>query len=120
MSMGFFTHAPSKSSNSGGLREYFEEGLAQPFMYTDKKEALREACKAVEEFMGIHEFSNGTRVVTITHAGSYVGCLKQGELRDTITCILEKCCELSNDEVIQLTASEKQFIKNGIEGNFFR
>lgn len=118
--MGLFTRTHSKDSNSGDLREYFEGGLAQPFRYTDEKEALCEACKAVGEFTCIGELSNGTRVLAITHAGSYVGCLKQGELRDAITCILEKCCELSNDEVIRLTTEEKQFIKNGIEGKFFR
>ncbi|WP_304818290.1 hypothetical protein [Faecalibaculum rodentium] len=121
--MGFlkdFFGGDSAKRQETSLQEYFESGLEQPFKYTDEKEALCGACKAVGEFTHINELSNGTRVLAMTHAGSYVGCLKQGELRDTITSILERCCKLKKGETLQLTAEEKQFIKNGIEGRFFR
>ncbi|MDE5825856.1 MAG: hypothetical protein K2H91_14430 [Lachnospiraceae bacterium] len=102
------------------LQQDFEAGLAKPFMPIDEKEALCEACKAVGEFTYTKEMSCATRAVAISRAGSYVGSLEQGELRDTITRILERCCELKDEEIIELSSSEKQFIKNGIEGKFFK
>lgn len=119
--MGLFTHTPVSSSNNSYLHQSFEEGLANPYRHIEggDKEALADACQAVGVFAA-SDSNWHERNTIIIHAGSSVASMRQGEIRDTITRILKRCCELSDGETIQLTAEEKQFIKNGIEGNFFR
>lgn len=119
--MGLFTYTPGQDSNSSYLRESFEEGLAKPYRHIEggDKEALSDACQAVGVFAS-SESNWYERNTVIIHAGSSVASMQKGKLRDTITSILERCCELEAGETIQLTAEEKQFIKNGIEGKFFK
>lgn len=119
--MGLFKHALGKDFKGSYLRESFEEGLAKPYIHIEggDKEALFDACQAVGVFAS-SDSNWHERNTAIISAGRSVASMQQGELRDTITRILERCCEIKDGETIKLTASEKQFIKNGIEGKFFK
>ena len=100
------------------LKEYFEDGLARPYQFASDEDSLCEACEAV----GVFAVSSPTfaRTTALNNAGSLVGGMARGEIRDQITRILYKCCELSEGGIIRLTAEEKQFIKAGVERRLYK
>ncbi len=103
------------------LRDYLEAGMQKPYRtYTDK-EMLADACKYVGVFTSVHN-SMGyiTRTIAIGEAGSCIGGLEENWIKDQITELLLRCCDLETNETLTLTDEDRKFLKAGIEGSLYK
>lgn len=101
------------------LNEYFEDGLANPYMFTSDEDALCEACEAVGVFVN-ESAPMFARTTALNNAGRLVGGMARGGIRDKITDILRKCCDVPEGRSVSLTAEERQFIGDGIEKRLYK
>ncbi len=101
------------------LKEYLDDGLANPFMFTSDADALCEACEAVSVFMNAAS-PIYARTIALTNAGRLVGGMTHGEIRNKIMDILQRCCNVPEDRVINLSVEEEKFINAGMDKRVYR
>lgn len=103
------------------LRDYFRQGIGDPYGPYPDEDLLADACKCVGVFAEADaRVGNLARSVAIRNAGSFISMLADGEIKSNIINILLKCCDLNVTETIELTPEEKDFLKAGIEKTLYK
>lgn len=93
-------------------------GLEKPFYTISKKDAMYDACMAIGAF--VEDPPSWVRLSLFFRAGQNVATIGPGELADELKRLYKKCSELEGSERLTLSQSEKDFIRAGIKGEFFK
>ena len=101
------------------LYDSFKRGLEQPFRFISQSEAVHDAGLAVSVFAS-SQSSGSERQVALYGAGRNVGAISDQDLASMFKSIFRKCSQLYDGETIELSASEKSFLKGAINGSFFK
>ena len=104
------------------MRDYYRSFLDEikdAYRFVSQEEALSKACSNLAVFADPYS-QDYERLIAINDSGRYVGALNSEDLRNTLISLYYRCSQLSSGQRIYFSPEEKQFIKAGIEGSFFK
>ncbi len=92
------------------LWDCYQASSKKPDIGLPEENALRMACREVSVFMDIKQHYTRDRLAAAIRAGGWVGAIESDSKKEMITQIYRKCCNLNEDEVVNLSQEEIQFI----------
>lgn len=95
------------------LEEHYENGLSHPYLFVGQNEAVTEAANLTSVF-AFGEANFAEMMVTIHHAGKYVGCINNPDIQEKFNRIYRRCAR-----GIHLNDDDMQFIAYAISGRFY-
>ena len=108
-----------ESHKTTTLKDFYEAGLNKPFNFVSEKEAVEDMAGLIGVFVAA-DSNSAERVVAITTAGQYMGCIKSPEIYNGFARLFNRICESKETQRLVLSDEEKRFCMMAATGRFYK